>query len=159
MYFYFLHYWLGLGIHFRYVLLLTSHKHLLNSQTKVGVLQDLINNISYLTCAYARKWAVGIKVISTKRKLNCYVILYRVKFLIKLTFLGLSGTLSLSLLIPGMMTVIRLGPFIPKTFVSWGEKQPDSKYLHFFSSVFRSEHIPVKEQSINSKATHIDDAS
>lgn len=36
-----------------------------------------------------------------------------------LTFLGLRGTRSLSLFIPGMITVILLGPFIPNTFVSW----------------------------------------
>lgn len=38
-----------------------------------------------------------------------------------LTFLGLRGTRSLSLFIPGMITVILLGPFIPSTFVSWSQ--------------------------------------
>lgn len=142
MYFYFFCYCLGLGIHFRYIFVVNKSKTFIKLLDQSR--SDLTNNISYLTHAYARKWAVGIKVISTERKLNCYVILCRVKFLMKRTFLGLSGTLSLSLLIPGTMTVIRLGPFIPKTFVSWGEKQPDSTYLHFFSSVFRSEYIPVK---------------
>lgn len=41
---------------------------------------------------------------------------------LNLTFLGLRGTRSLSLFIPGIMTVILLGPFIPKTFVSWCRK-------------------------------------
>lgn len=51
-----------------------------------------------------------------------YVFLVINKIKIKsmfLTFLGLKGTRSLSLFIPGMITVILLGPFIPNTFVSW----------------------------------------
>lgn len=49
------------------------------------------------------------------------------KKLIDLTFFGLKGTRSLSLLIPGMMTVILLGPFIPRTFVSWFQKHVKSE--------------------------------
>lgn len=49
---------------------------------------------------------------------------------LNLTFLGLRGTRSLSLFIPGIIIVILLGPFIPKTFVSWCHKYI-KKQQHF----------------------------
>lgn len=92
---------------------------------------------------------------------------------LKLTFLGLRGTRSLSLFIPGITIVILLGPFIPKTFVSCchmyvnkktGNKQRDKERILFSFSFTSNKINPVAAYSQVSiicselLETHVDDA-
>lgn len=84
---------------------------------------------------YSETWNfifwLTVRVVRTKKPNLCALLkALKIKYIqyiypnksIHLTLRGRRATRSLSLLIPGMTTVILLGPFIPKTFVSWCQK-------------------------------------
>lgn len=75
-----------------------------------------------------------------------------------LTFLGLRGTRSLSLFIPGIITVILLGPFIPNTFVSCCHKYIKKK-THFLLVLTLKLYVhKCRSLVMSCFRTHVDDA-